>query len=296
MLEWYEQGLLIVSLMLLMLGVGASLEPKSFDILRTRPQQLFLGVFSQFGVMPFAAFGLAWMLDATPEVTLALVMLGATPGGSTSNIFCYYARANIPLSIGMTIVSSVGAMVMMPLILWLYLDTPETQGLVIPFKNIIISLGGILTPIGFGLLIRFRYPALGERLERLGSRAGYLAALLMIVIWGPNFVAEIRWEQAPLYLSFVVMFFTGIGGGWLTGWIAQLPGTSRRAIALETGIQNCPLTLTIMTLSFPATLLDTIAWIPVTYGALSVGMAGTTALAFNWLNRDQASTSQEHTQ
>lgn len=288
MLTWFEQGLLIVSLMLLMLGVGASLEAKAFDSIKRHPGRVLLGFFSQFGWMPLLAFGFSKLIDASPEVMLALVMIGCTPGGSTSNLFAYYAKADLPLSIGMTIASSFGAIVMMPALLWVYLDRPELEGLVIPFQNIVISLGSILVPITIGLVVRFRSPSYAVKLEKIGNYAGLIAALLMIAVWGPDFVAEIRWEQIGLYIVFVLLFFSGVLSGWLTGKAFQLPPEGSRALSLETGIQNCPLTLTIMTLSFPAALVDSIGWIPVTYGTLSVGLAGITAAVFHALaKRDE---------
>lgn len=288
MLTWYEQALLISSLMLLMLGVGASLETQAFQRLKQHPKRLILGFFAQFGWMPLLAFTFGKLIGASPEVMLALVMIGSTPGGSTSNIFAYYARADLPLSIGMTIASSFGAIVMMPMMLWLYIDGPEHEAIVIPFKNIVISLGSILFPILLGLMVRFRSPNHAEKLERLGNRAGLFAAVLMVVIWGPDFITEIRWEQIGLYSVFFLLFFAGILSGLLTAKLFKLPLDSSRAVSLETGIQNCPLTLTIMTLSFPAALVEQIGWIPVTYGTLSVGLAGLTAACFNFFSKRDA--------
>ena len=165
--------------------------------------------------------------------------------------------------------------------LWLYLVGQEHTSIVIPFKNIIISLTSILVPILLGLAVRFRSPLRAAMLERLGNRAGLFAAVLMVVIWGPDFVAEIRWDQRALYSVFFGLFFAGILSGWITARLFKLPAASCRAVSLETGIQNCPLTLTIMTLSFPAALVEQIGWIPVTYGTLSVGMAGFTAAVFH---------------
>ena len=106
----------------------------------------------------------------------------------------------------MTIASSFGAILMMPLMLWLYLDGQEHESIVIPFKNIVISLGSILFPILLGLVVRFKSPIYAAKLERLGNRAGLFAAVLMVVIWGPDFVNEIRWEQLGLYSVFYSLF------------------------------------------------------------------------------------------
>ena len=165
MLTWYEQGLLIGSLMLLMLGVGASLETQAFQRLKEHPKRLVLGFLAQFGWMPLLAFISSKVIGASPEVTLALVMIGATPGGSTSNIFAYYARADLPLSIGMTIASSFGAILMMPLMLWFYLDGQEHESIVVPFKNIVISLGSILFPILLGLACGLSHPSMPPNLN-----------------------------------------------------------------------------------------------------------------------------------
>ena len=124
------------------------------------------------------------------------------------------------------------------------------------FQKYVISLGSILFPILLGLVVRFKSPIYAAKLERLGNRAGLFAAVLMVVIWGPDFVNEIRWEQLGLYSVFFILFFAGILSGLFTAKVFKLPPDSCRAVSLETGIQNCPLTLTIMTLSFPAVLRE----------------------------------------
>ena len=120
MLSGFEKALLAILLITLMMGMGTTLDRSSVRSIAKSPKGIVIGVASQFGWMPLVAFGLAKALSLPNELALGLVLIGCTPGGTTSNLFAYFSKANVALSIGMTAVSTAVAVVAMPAVLWLY--------------------------------------------------------------------------------------------------------------------------------------------------------------------------------
>ena len=273
MLSPLEQGLLLVAMMLLMLGVGSSLHWEDFRRNIEEPKRICLGFFSQFGWMPLLAMGLALAFELSAPAFLALLMVGATPGGTTSNIFTFYARGDVSLSVCMTFASSMAAMVMTPLLVWLYYLPGHDSELVIPFSNIIASLGFVITPLAIGMFIRTRSEAWAVKIEKAGTFAGYAAALMMCVVWAPGFLQQIKVAEITIYGVMALMIVAGFIFGFGTAAAFKLDRPSTIAVAWETGMQNCPLTIAIITLSFDQQLAEQMIWIPVTYGAMSVSLA-----------------------
>ena len=115
--------MLIVMLFLLMAGLGATLRPPDVQAVLKHPRSLFLGMASQFGWMPLIAFsmatGLGWTTGGSKEklYAITLVLQGCTPGGSTSNMYMYFSRGDVALSVTMTVCSTMASFAMMPLLL-----------------------------------------------------------------------------------------------------------------------------------------------------------------------------------
>src|SRR5690606_6744214 len=148
----------------------ASLTPADFRTVLRRPRGVLIGFLSQFGVMPLIAVGLAWLLNLPPSLAIALILIGCLPGGTTSNMFTYFARGSVALSISMTTASTILALVMMPLLLELYgagfarqIDATlraegAEAGFVIPRLNVVVSLLLVLIPVVLGMILRRRSP------------------------------------------------------------------------------------------------------------------------------------------
>jgi hypothetical protein len=116
----HDQALLAIMIFVIMLGMGASLTVDDFRAVARKPKGVFIGFISQFGLMPFIAFGLATILNFPPAFAIALILIGCLPGGTTSNMFTYFARGSVALSISMTTASTILALFMMPILLKLY--------------------------------------------------------------------------------------------------------------------------------------------------------------------------------
>ena len=102
MLSGPEKALLAALLIVLMMGMGATLERSHVRDVLAKPRGVLVGLASQFGWMPLIATGLALAFGLPDELALGLLIVGCTPGGTTSNLFAYLSKADVALSIAMT--------------------------------------------------------------------------------------------------------------------------------------------------------------------------------------------------
>ncbi len=268
MLGPIEKAALAVLLLVLMAGMGAALSLEQFKRVVRAPRGLLIGLASQFGWMPLVAWALARALGLDPVVALALIVVGCTPGGTTSNLFAYYTRADLALSISMTVVSSVVAVVAMPAILFLYTRSLGLGALTVPFGGIVTTLALMLVPLTIGMVVRARDEDRAARLERLGSWSG-IAVLLLLIVSG---LVRNRALLLSLPVAHVVAALAlgvlGMGLGWLGARALGLGSEQRRAVSFETGIQNSPLAIAVVAASFPEAVADQMLPIPLLYALL----------------------------
>lgn len=275
-----EKALLALLLVVLMTGMGATLSLGQFrDVIR-RPKGVLVGLASQFGWMPLVAYGLARGLDLPPELALGLVIIGSTPGGTTSNLFAYYSGADLALSVSMTVVSTLVAVVVMPLLLLVYAAPFTSDELELPLGSIATTLALVLVPVALGMAIRRRSEGAAKVAERLGSYSGIGVLILLIassVVRNSALFAEI---PAAGYLAAVALGVVGMSLGYGVARALGLAVAQRRAVALETGIQNSPLAFGVIIASFPEAAVDRMLWLPMLYALCVLLSASCVTLIF----------------
>jgi BASS family bile acid:Na+ symporter len=104
----------------IMLGMGASLTPRDFWLALKRPYGLMIGVVSQYGFMPFIGFLWRSRLPCPEPIAIGLLIMACMPGGTTSNIFTYFSKGNLALSVLMTVTSTVFGVMLIPIVLLIY--------------------------------------------------------------------------------------------------------------------------------------------------------------------------------
>ena len=231
----------------IMIGMGASLTPRDFNLAIRPPHRLFVGVTAQFGLMPFIGFLLTITLGLPEPVAVGLLILSCMPGGTTSNMFTYFAKGNLALSILMTVTSTVLGVLLIPLILWTYASTLDLE---IPLKNIIVSLVSILVPVMLGMIIRRLNARAGALLETLGSAVGVFFVFFIVVTWVPRNWQFLLSTAPATYAAAILLGVCGILLGLTFARWLRLHPADARTVALETGIQNGPLAIAIIALSF----------------------------------------------
>jgi bile acid transporter len=281
----FEQIMLVLLLFIIMFGMGASLTPRDFVSAIKRPAGLVIGWVTQFGIMPFIAFLMVILLGLPPWIAVGALLMGSVPGGTTSNIFTYFSKGNLALSVLMTTNSTLWALLMTPFALWLYGAAFGAADAQIPIENIIVTLAILLVPVGIAMMVR-RYNAnIGAVMELMGGIFGIFVILFLIVTWVPR-----NWEllmTTPWNVYFVAVMLGPIGitiAYWISKMIRLHPANAR-TVALETGIQNGPLAIGIVILSFrDVAIMNDVILIPVLYSLFIVILASFITLYFRRAN------------
>ncbi len=277
-----DQALLALMILIIMLGMGASLTVDDFRAVTRKPRGVIIGFLSQFGLMPFIAFSIATILGFPPAFAIALILIGCLPGGTTSNMFTYFSRGSVALSISMTTASTLLAIIMMPLLLNLYTTgftaqiteamraAGEDTEFVIPTGEIIKSLVAVLVPVAIGMYIRRKWPDWAKTAE---DSAGFMAIIVILYLLGTAFTRHGGiFLRTPIEI-YIGAISVGLIGFFFGYWFSRawgVPPIFQRAISLETGIQNGPLAFAVILLSFTEPVQSQMIWLAILYSTFIV--------------------------
>ena len=252
-----NQQILNVILAFMMFGVSLSLTGEDFRRVLKRPDAPIVGLLAQFVLLPAATCLTTWFFEVDPEMALGMILVASCPGGSFSNIMTWLARANVAVSVSMTAVSSLAAMVMTPFNFALYgWLNPHTRSMLTDIQldsmNILILVALVLgLPLLVGMMTGKLFPRFAARAEKPMRVITLLVLLLFVgVAFGNNM--EVFLATADRIVILVVLQnLLALGMGAFAGGLTGLPRQDRRAITMEVGIQNSGLGLAILFTFFP---------------------------------------------
>lgn len=253
-LAFNPASLMVLNVILgvLMFGVALDIKLDDFRRIVRDPRGPLVGLTAQFVLLPAFTFLLTLALDPLPSVALGMILVAACPGGNISNFMTYLARGNPALSVGMTAVSSAGALVMTPLniALWGSLN-PKTAVLlreiaIDPFEmfGMVLIILGI--PLVSGMFLGARYPRFTDRVRRPLRIVGATIFVGFVVIGVKNNFAHFTGSLTPVFLAIVVHNALAVSLGYSVARLMKLPAYDARAIAIEVGIQNSGLGLVLV--------------------------------------------------
>ncbi|AAV94102.1 bile acid:sodium symporter family protein [Ruegeria pomeroyi] len=244
--------LLNAILAVVMFSIAIDLTLDDFRRLSRGPKPVLVGLFSQFVVLPVLTFALVWLTAPHPSIALGLILVAACPGGNISNFITHRAGGNAALSVSMTAFATVGAIVMTPanIALWgsLY---PPTRAILqethIDPVQIAITVGLMLIlPLILGVTLNMRRPALTARLRRplqLLSMGIFIAFIILALAANWGYFLSFAGAVAGLVILHNAL---ALGGGWVVATLTRLSPYDRRAVTIETGIQNSGLGLVLI--------------------------------------------------
>lgn len=275
----FEQTLLRIFIVIIMFGLGAGLTPKDFGLAIRRPWGLIIGWVTQFGIMPFVAYLLVLLVllrfSQGPEVAfiaLGALIMGSVPAGTTSNLFTYFSKGNLALSVTMTVNSTLWAFVMTPAVLWFYANLLDFDDEVsIEFGELALVIVGLVIPVALGMLVRRFSANAGAILELVGGVFGVLFIPFLIAIWVPRNWQLLLITEWPTYAVAIGLGIVGITVAYIIAKAIRLHPMNARTVALETGIQNGPLAIAVIVAVFiDNPNLDEILLIPALYSLFIV--------------------------
>ncbi|XP_069614049.1 ileal sodium/bile acid cotransporter-like [Ranitomeya imitator] len=259
-----------VMLALVMFSMGCTVDIKKFWGHIIRPWGIAIGFLCQFGIMPITAFVLSLAFDVHPVQAIVILIMGCCPGGTGSNILAYWVDGDMDLSISMTTCSTLVALGMMPLCLFLYTKTwVDSNSVTIPYDSIGIALVSLVVPVGFGMFVNYKWPRVAKIILKVGSITGGILIILIAVIGGVLYKGS--WDIDPkLWIIGTIFPAAGFLFGFLMAYISNQTLSRCRTISLETGMQNTQLCTTIIQLSFTPEQLSLMFTFPLIYSIFQI--------------------------
>ncbi len=241
----------------IMLGMGLTLTPADFRRIVERPRDVLIGALAQWLVMPLAAYLLVIGLGLPWEIGVGLILVGAAPGGTASNVMTYLGRGDVALSVTITSLTTIAAPLVMPAWVILLAGQEITVTFAEMAEEIVLI---VLIPVIAGLSLRYvldRYAPTAARAGLSIFPAISVAAIVAIVaaVVGLN-VENILTASALVFLAVVLHNGIGLGAGYGVGRATGMAEDRARACAFEVGLQNSGLAVALAVAFFdPAAAL-----------------------------------------
>lgn len=230
---------------LIMLGLGLSLKVEDFTRIIKFPKPVFVGLAAQMLLLPLVAFVLCKVFALPPELAIGLMILAASPGGATANIFSHLSHGDVALNLTLTAINSVLAAISLPLIVGLSIGyfAGENKEIGLQFTKVIEVFFIVLIPVLIGMFIHAKAPSFSKKADR-PFRAFSLLVLVAIIVGA----VSKEWNSLASYfgqLGGVVIAFNllSLGVGYLLPIWMKLPQKQAVAIAMEIGIHNSTLAI-----------------------------------------------------
>ena len=235
-------------LRLVMIGLGLSLAGADFKRVIVFPKAAAIGLVGQLVGMPLVAFALALLFGPPAAIAIGLVIVAACPSGVTSNAYSFAARADVPLCVTLSAITSVVTVFTIPWLIDLALRTFAEQGQVaqIPLLNTLLNLMGLtLVPLVIGMLVRARFPVFAEKAVE-PIRRGVLYLMIVVLLLGVvSSYEDILDHYATAGALVISMNVLTMGLGFGLATLGRLPIRQVVTITFEVGVQNLALAFAI---------------------------------------------------
>ena len=224
---------------IIMLGMGLTLTPADFKRIIERPRDVLIGSAAQWVIMPAAAYLLVVVLGLPWEIGVGLILVGAAPGGTASNVMTYLGRGDVALSVTITSVTTLAAPLVMPAWVVLLAGEQITVTFAEMAEEIVLI---VLIPVIAGLTLRYLLDQYAPTAAKAGLSifpAISVAAIVAIVaaVVGLN-VENILTASAVVFLAVILHNGVGLGSGYGIGRLTGMAEDRSRACAFEVGMQN----------------------------------------------------------
>jgi BASS family bile acid:Na+ symporter len=284
-----QQAILMAVIAVMVYTVSLDLRLADFRYVARHPLAVGIGLLAQFVLLPGATWLLTMLLDLPPATEAAMMLVAACPGGALSNVVTAFGRGNLALSLSISAVAGLLALVLTPLIFTLMIAAnPDTaawaRSIAVDPLDLVLSLALLLAlPMSAAMLTARYAPGFAARVRRPLAQLSGLALgsfiFLAIAAQWQLFLVELG-RTLP-----IVVLHNGLGLllGWLAALAASLAVADRRAVVIEGGMQNSGLALGIIAAQFDSNLaMVAVAGL---WGVWHIVSGGTLALIWRWRDR-----------
>jgi bile acid:Na+ symporter, BASS family len=272
-----------ISLGIIMIGLGLHLTLADFGRVLKQPKAVVIALFVQMVLLPPLCFLIAELFNLPPELGLGLLLLAASPGGITANLFSHLARGDVALNITLTAINSV--LVLFTLPFWIFIGMgfflAAENNIPPPTRKVLEVAVLVIVPVLLGMCIRYFKPALADSAEK---PVRILSVLILVILTVLAIASE--WQLLRTYapiigLACLSFNLVSLASGYLSARAVKLAKPQATAIAFEIGVHNSTIAMFIAlnVLKMPATAIA-----PAIYSLI---MYVTAALFAYWLLRQQ---------
>ena len=245
---WFRGEAIVVGLAVIMLGMGITLSVDDFARVATRPGTVAAGCVAQFLIMPTAGWLVATLCNLETPFAVGLILVACCPGGTASNVVTYIARADVALSVLMTTCTTLGAVVLTPLLTKLLagrLVEVDAWGLFFSTLQVVVL------PVAAGVAINRWLPGVARAVLPVAPLVSVITiALVCASIIGQN-AAAVTTSGPRLLAAVVLLHGFGFGVGYLFARLFRYDRIVARTISIEVGMQNSGLGVVLAQKHFP---------------------------------------------
>ena len=252
---WVKTSWINWLLGIVMFGMGLTLKMSDFKVVFSRPKDIIIGFIAQFTLMPLIAFALTKAFSLPTEIAVGVILVGTCPGGTSSNVMTYLSKGDVPLSVGMTAVSTLFAPLMTPLLTLLYAGQRVDVNAVAMFLSIVKV---VLVPIALGLVCNYFFGKVTREIVRILPLISTLAIIMIIASVVSANSARLKTVGALVVIVVVLHNLLGYATGYGVGKLLHLNATKCRALSIEVGMQNSGLATSLAATHFAQYPLATI--------------------------------------
>ncbi len=239
--------LLPLALAIIMIGLGLELTLKDFARVTKHPKAVLVALFCQLVLLVGIAFLLCKIFSLPPLLAVGLMLLAASPGGSTANLFSYLFKGDLALNITLTAINSVIAALTLPFIVNFAIlhFMQDSQQVSLQFGKILQVFGIIIIPVAIGMLIRRYAPKLTEKLNK--PLRIFAVTFLILIIVGAIMSERANIATYLTQVGFATALFClfSLAIGYFVPRLMNINSKQARASAFEIGIHNSTLAMTI---------------------------------------------------
>ncbi|MGH1537673.1 MAG: bile acid:sodium symporter family protein [Gammaproteobacteria bacterium] len=226
---------IIYLLAIVMLGMGLTLRLEDFKNLLSLKILILIGLILQFTIMPLSAWLIGLSLGLSIPLLTGMILVGACPGGTASNVICYLAKGNVALSLALTSCSTFLAVIATPLLAWLYLG----QSVEVPVTNMMITmLKVIIFPIALGVLINHLLNTKLRAVIKIFPSVSILSICLIIAIIIASNQHSLQNIALTVVIAVILHNLVGLASGYFFSKQLGYDHKISKTLAIEVGMQN----------------------------------------------------------
>ena len=246
-----------VALAVIMLGLGLSLTIEDFRRVVKYPKAVFIGLVCQMIILPLACFGIVKAFNLPSELAIGMMLLAASPGGPTANLYSHLSKGDVALNITLTAVNSVLTLFSLPFIVEFSLSQFATAGEIsMPFRKVIEVFLIVLIPVGLGMIIKAKASAFADKMNK---PVKILSALFLVLVIVGAVLKEK--DNLGLYIQQVgvaalTFNIVSMAIGYFIPRILNINKSQSIAIGMEIGIHNGTLAIFIALNALNSTVIS----------------------------------------